>query len=30
VTDGEAVRGQLAGGLERNLEILARMGMLRA
>jgi SAM-dependent methyltransferase len=30
VTDGEAVRGQLAAGLERNLEILARMGMLRA
>jgi SAM-dependent methyltransferase len=30
LTDGEAVRHQLAGGLERNLEILARLAMLRA
>ena len=30
VTDGETVRGQLEGGLERNLEILARLAMLRA
>ena len=30
VTDGESVRGQLAGGLEPNLEILARLAMLRA
>ena len=30
VTDGEAMRGQLADGLERNLEILATLGMLRA
>jgi hypothetical protein len=30
VTDGEVVRGQIAGGLERNLEILARLAMLRA
>ena len=30
VTDGETVRGQLAGGLEPNLEILARLAMLRA
>jgi SAM-dependent methyltransferase len=29
VTDGERVRGQLAAGLERNLEILARLGLLR-
>ena len=29
MTDGELVRGQLAAGLERNLEILARLGMLR-
>ena len=30
VTDGETVRGQIAAGLERNLEILARLAMLRA
>jgi len=30
VTDGETVRGQLAGGLEPNLEILAGLAMLRA
>ena len=30
VTDGERVRGQLAGGLEQNLAILARLAMLRA
>ena len=30
VTDGEMVRGQIAGGLEANLEILAGLGMLRA
>ncbi len=30
VTDGETVRGQLEGGLERNLEILAKLAMLRA
>lgn len=30
VIDGELVRGQIAGGLERNLEILARLAMLRA
>ena len=29
VTDGERVRRQLAAGLERNLQILARLGMLR-
>jgi len=30
VTDGEAVRARVADGLEHNLEILARLGMLRA
>ena len=30
VTDGERVRGQIAGGLEQNLQILARLAMLRA
>jgi SAM-dependent methyltransferase len=30
VADGERVRGQLAGGLEQNLAILARLAMLRA
>jgi SAM-dependent methyltransferase len=30
LTDGEAVRAQLAGGLDQNLEILARLAMLRA
>jgi SAM-dependent methyltransferase len=30
VLDGERVRGQLAAGLERNLEILAQLAMLRA
>ena len=30
VTDGERVRAQLAAGLERNLEILAQLAMLRA
>ena len=30
VTDGEQVRGQIDSGLERNLEILARLAMLRA
>jgi SAM-dependent methyltransferase len=30
LTDGEAVRDRLARGLERNLEILARLAMLRA
>jgi hypothetical protein len=29
VTDGESVRGQLAAGLDRNLEILAKMAMLK-
>ena len=29
VTDGERVRGQLEAGLERNLQILARLAMLR-
>jgi SAM-dependent methyltransferase len=30
LTDGESVRAQLAAGLEQNLEILARLAMLRA
>ena len=30
VTDGERVRAQLAAGLERNLDILAQLAMLRA
>ena len=30
VTDGELVRGQIAAGLEHNLQILARLAMLRA
>ena len=30
VTDGERVRGQIAGGLDHNLQILARLAMLRA